>query len=175
MYVHKSCALKEHELDMGKRAGGICHQCGQQGTIYHVKGTADYFEYVLFGVLYKMVEGEAVRPDQEVVDVESAKVRAERKRKKGESIPITVDTIEEEFAMIGANITIEPIVYEIEAETVEEEYVEDEEYMALSTEEYDESMKKKELAETKSTVALDDMDIDALKALLAKREAEAEK
>jgi hypothetical protein len=57
MYVHKACAPAGAVLEAEKKAGGICANCGQGGTIWHVKGELDYYEYILNSVLYKVTDG----------------------------------------------------------------------------------------------------------------------
>ena len=57
MYVHKKCAPSGAELDMDKRVGGFCAFCNQEGTVYHVVGTPDYYESIVAGVLYKYQDG----------------------------------------------------------------------------------------------------------------------
>ena len=141
MYVHKKCALKEHELDFEKKAGGFCGVCGQEGTIYHVKGTEDYYEQVIAGVLYRVRDGESENTREAVRKRLKAEMELARARKRvdahNESSPVWEH---EKFAPPEVEVVEsipepEPV---LEAETVEEEVEEEEEEKSLEDMDEDE-------------------------------------
>lgn len=57
MYVHEKCAPSGAEIVEESRTAGFCDACDQEGTIYHVKGTEDYYEKIVAGVRLRVVEG----------------------------------------------------------------------------------------------------------------------
>lgn len=85
MYVHKKCALKGMDLDMDKRVAGFCGVCHQEGTVYHVEKTEDYYEQIVNSILFKVKDGVRVNTRAEVrarykADLEADKARKDRDR-----------------------------------------------------------------------------------------------
>ena len=136
MYVHKACKPSEVELDWEKKAGGYCAQCGQSGTIYHVKGTEDVYSHMLNGWMYHVVDGVESDPNADMkagFEVEARKARARKRGVAYEAVNSTSEAVED---FTGVDKVIEEIeavevveatseevaesIAEIEAETIEE-------------------------------------------------------
>ena len=81
MYCHRNCALEGQELDFGKKAGGFCGICGMAGTIYHIRGTEDYYEQEIAGVLYRVRDGESENTREAVRRRLKAEAELSRARK----------------------------------------------------------------------------------------------
>ena len=60
MYIHGKCRPDEMDLDYDKVAFGYCGLCGIQGTIYHVKGSDDYYKAKKGGVTREFRDGKDV-------------------------------------------------------------------------------------------------------------------
>jgi hypothetical protein len=131
MYVHKKCAPSGAVLDMEKRVGGFCGFCNQQGTVYHVEGQPDYYEHVLAGVLYKVLDGTQYNT-REAVRERFRRLNAEAKARRkadfyNETHPVWDQAEPEDFARfeerevaesIPEPVKIAEVTAEIEGERI---------------------------------------------------------
>ena len=140
MYVHKKCAPAGAELELEKKVGGFCAVCGMQASVYHVKGQPDYYEYVLAGVLYKVLDGVTMNTRASV----RARLREQGEKRRGvkrmdhynethpaydavdDATPFEAEWTADIITKIAEKAAIDGFVEEaeervLEAETVEEE------------------------------------------------------
>ena len=167
MYCHRNCALEGQELDFEKKAGGYCGICGIEGTIYHIRGTEDYYEQEIAGVLYRVRDGESENTREAVRKRLKAEAELSRARKLmdgwNESHPDYAARELEEFLEEQAVEEAEkPLEEESREETVveeESEPIEEEAAEAVEPEAEEEATEAPEKA-------LEDMDEDELRARL---------
>jgi len=57
MYVHKRCVQSDWEIEEDKVGFGLCVVCGNQGTIYHVKGSPNEYQFLKGGTRYWWRDG----------------------------------------------------------------------------------------------------------------------
>jgi len=171
MYVHRRCAPAGAELDEEKKAGGFCASCGQEGTIFHVVGTIDFYQHILNGVLYNVTDGVQSTPMEPVWQAErikSAKVKAARA---GVNYTAPVEEVAESIAEAVEEATeVEEQREESPEETAPAEAVEptEEEVVAESPE------VKEEAVEAESEPSVDNAAAEAKRAEIAFLEAELE-
>jgi hypothetical protein len=101
---------------MEKKVGGYCAMCNMQGTVYHVKGTEDFYEYVLAGVLYKVREGETFNTKAAM-----RKELEEHRRRSKEERGINTTWTEDEEEELSEEPSEEEVIEETIEEIVEEE------------------------------------------------------
>lgn len=70
MYVHRRCKPSEAALNLDRTTHGYCGICGNQGTIYLVKGTEDSYRHKRQGVTYT-VTAVGTLTDEEVAIAEA--------------------------------------------------------------------------------------------------------
>jgi len=70
MYVHRRCKPSKAELDLERKAHGYCGICGNQGTIWLVRGTKDSYRTKRQGVT-KTVTAVGTLTDKEVAFIKT--------------------------------------------------------------------------------------------------------